>query len=169
MTTIQNWFKGLCNQGNGAPPPQQNGNGQSTPSTTSRTTSPTSIAPAATNSGVRLTQANEPNEAQKGWMSTHWRWVLMLIILALGLSGLAYGGWWYRRRYHRKKAEEEAGPRPDFSVWGPGNSVHDVQDFGSGGQGAASAQRDKGKSREMAEVQAAPESSGRRLKSLRRN
>ncbi|KAL8952062.1 MAG: hypothetical protein Q9222_002014 [Ikaeria aurantiellina] len=84
-------------------------------------------------------------------MSTHWRWVVMIIILILGLTGFTVGGVYLRRYIHRRRDAQEsnlAGPRRDLETWGPGQSVHE---FGPAGLPGAVAQHEKGG--EMATVQ----------------
>ena len=58
-------------------------------------------------------------------MSTHWRWVLMLIILFLGFALLAFGALYLKRRYYRRRDAEFARSQPDLGSWGPSRSVHD--------------------------------------------
>ena len=71
----------------------------------------------------------------------------MLIILAIGFSVLAVGGWFLHRRYHRRRESQWAlapGPQPDINTWGPGQSVHDLS-FGA----TAANDNEKGKTREQ--------------------
>ncbi|KAL8711674.1 MAG: hypothetical protein Q9225_007082 [Loekoesia sp. 1 TL-2023] len=102
-------------------------------------------------------------------MSTHWRWVLMLIILALGLTGLAVGGVYLRRHIHRRREAREfsvSGPRQDLESWGPGQSVHD---FGAAGVATTgSSGQEKGKERETVQTQEATDDrrNSRRLKKV---
>ena len=63
---------------------------------------------------------------------SHWRWVLMLIILFFGFGILAWAGWYLHRRYHRlhdgdamMTSATSARRQPDLVTWGPGQSVHD--------------------------------------------
>ena len=80
-------------------------------------------------------------------MSTHYKWVIMLIVLVLGLSGLAFAFWFFHRRYHRRREAQwgqTTGSTPNISTWGPGQSVHDL-----GFTPGASANIEKGKGREQ--------------------
>lgn len=74
----------------------------------------------------------------------------MLIILVLGLTGLAVGGVYLRRYIHRRREARDfgvAGSRQDLETWGPGSlSVHD---FGAGGAVTAAPANEKGKEREV--------------------
>ena len=80
-------------------------------------------------------------------MSTHWRWVVMLIVLFVGLSLAAFGFWLLHRRYRRRKAAQGTTPaatQPDLGVWAPGQSVHD---FGAGVGAANNDEKGKGRER----------------------
>lgn len=82
-------------------------------------------------------------------MSTHWRWVVMLIVLAIGLSLLALGGWLLRRHLHRRRVanpNNTSGTQSNLQTWGPGQSVHD---FGAVGEGVRTPHNEKGKEREQ--------------------
>jgi len=80
-------------------------------------------------------------------MSTHYKWVIMLIMLILGLSAGAFIFWYLHRRYHRRREARwgnATGSTPNISTWGPGQSVHDL-----GFTPGASANVEKGKTREQ--------------------
>ncbi|KAL8857635.1 MAG: hypothetical protein Q9178_005800 [Gyalolechia marmorata] len=124
--------------------------------TTSATTPTlsTGATPNPTNQGTTVSgrPANVSDDAQKDWISTHWRWVVMLIILVLGLGGLAVGGVYLRRYIHRRRDAQEAalaGPRQDLQTWGPGQSVHE---FDSPVAVANNAGREKGRDIEMVQT-----------------
>ena len=83
-------------------------------------------------------------------MSTHWRWIVMLIVIIVGLTAIAIGGWFFHRQYHRKREAQWAlGSRVDMTTWGPGQSVHDLGYYGSGTAVRAGAPADKGKAKEQ--------------------
>lgn len=82
----------------------------------------------------------------------------MLIILVLGLTAIAIGGWFLHRRYHRRREARWAlgpGSQPNINTWGPGQSVHDLG-YGAGaaaaggqrGAGGGGGDAEKGKMRE---------------------
>lgn len=74
----------------------------------------------------------------------------MLIILIIGLTALAIGGWFFHRQYHRKREAQWAlGSRVDMTTWGPGQSVHDLGYYGSGTTVGAGPPADKGKGKEQ--------------------
>lgn len=90
----------------------------------------------------------------------------MLIVLVLGLAGLAVGGVYLRRYIHRRREAQEfgaTGSRQDLETWGPGQSVHD---FGAAGAAAAGSANEKGKEKEVVQDQEAPNDrrNSRRLK-----
>ena len=58
-------------------------------------------------------------------MANHWRWVVMLIVLVLGFSLLAWLGSYLHRRHHRRRDTEATASQPDLRTWGPGQSAHD--------------------------------------------
>lgn len=94
----------------------------------------------------------------------------MLIILVLGLTAIAVGGWFLHRRYHRRREAKWAltpGSQPNINTWGPGQSVHDLS-YGAGAAAGAGAQRgggggdaEKGKMREGASEVQRPKKSRR--------
>ena len=149
MSATQQWYSGLCSGGsqNGAPAP---GNGQPTTTTPppagqtpTTTTTQASKATGARNVGG-VTQ--DTSNSGKSWyipplfplnselaayeenrISTHYRWVIMLIVLFLGLGALAFVGWWLHRRYQRRQelgGHDRTG-QPDLGSWAPGQSVHE--------------------------------------------
>ncbi|KAL9595386.1 MAG: hypothetical protein Q9179_005003 [Wetmoreana sp. 5 TL-2023] len=165
---IQSWYKGTCNGGGGGGAGAANGQTTSSASTQSPT-STTNAAPKASSSTATAkgNSANASNVAQKDWIATHYRWVVMLIILVLGFSGLAIGGVYLKRYIHRRREARQfgvSGSRQDLETWGPGQSVHD---FGAGGVENVGPIGEKGKEKEI--VQAPEEvksdrSNSRRLK-----
>ena len=74
----------------------------------------------------------------------------MLIIIIIGLTALAIGGWFFHRQYHRKREAQWAlGSRVDMTTWGPGQSVHDLGYYGSGTNVGAGVSGEKGKGKEQ--------------------
>ncbi|KAL8671320.1 MAG: hypothetical protein Q9168_004181 [Polycauliona sp. 1 TL-2023] len=158
---IQSSYKSACsNGGQTSSAPNQ----QTNPTTTSA--SSRAATPNPTNSAENI--SNRPgqttNSEQKGWMSTHWQWVVMVIILILGLGGLAFGGVYLKRYIHRRREAQEtaaAGPRQDLRTWGPGQSVHE---FDPPVAAAGNPGREKGRDIEMVQTE---EGSNDRSKSKR--
>ena len=80
----------------------------------------------------------------------------MLIVMALGLTALAIGGWFLHRRYHRRRESQWASmssSQPNINTWGPGQSVHDLS-FGAGA--ASNNYNEKGKTRDQARMAPSP-------------
>ncbi|KAI4117765.1 MAG: hypothetical protein LQ345_002073 [Seirophora villosa] len=153
---IQSWYQGACASPAGSAPNANGQNGQNGQTTTAVIPSSTSLTTPSTTTRVQApTVSSQPATApaadNKDWISTHWRWVLMLIILVLGLTGLAVGGVYLRRHIHRRREARNfgvAGSRQDLETWGPGQSVHD---FGAAGAASGAPANEKGKEREGVE------------------
>jgi len=127
--TIYSWYKGFCNVA-----------GAATPNTPPTTTNPAGAA--ATSDGSSSTQ-------NPSWISTHYNWVIMLIVLVVGLILVAVLGSWLHRRHRRRREEaENAGPRPDLQTWGPNQgSVHDLGTAPPTDSFGGTAEKGKGKAR----------------------
>ncbi|KAL8900421.1 MAG: hypothetical protein Q9207_005711 [Kuettlingeria erythrocarpa] len=151
---IQSWYKGTCGLPGGTT------NGQTTTANAPSSTSSTGGGSTATGQGATIAAdpGNVPNVEQKDWISTHWRWLVMVIILILGFVGLAIGGVYLRRHIHRRREARDfgiAGSRQDLETWGPGQSVHNI------GTAAAAApanvhstnDKEKGGEREVRQIQ----------------
>lgn len=83
-------------------------------------------------------------------MKTHWRWVVMLIVLFFGFIILAWAGWFFHRRYHRRHDGEltaAVARQPELGNWGPGHSAHDFAT--AAGPVVGTQINEKGKGREL--------------------
>ncbi|KAL7783887.1 hypothetical protein V8C37DRAFT_26325 [Trichoderma ceciliae] len=99
LASITNWYHSICNVKNVA-----------APSTTSTTTGSTSSP-----SGSDPDNANPPSG---DWISNHWQWVVMLVILVVGIAGIWIGACIWRRRYVRsRELRRQAG---NTDSWGSG-------------------------------------------------
>lgn len=61
--------------------------------------------------------------------STHWKWIVMLVVLIIGLTAFAVIFSIFHRRYHRRREQQWSQatvPHPNINTWGPGQSVHDI-------------------------------------------
>ncbi|KAJ9265183.1 hypothetical protein DTO212C5_6857 [Paecilomyces variotii] len=121
--TLEQWYNNFCATG---------GDVQTTTTSTST---------AATNAAATTTAATHVKSypSPPSWISTHYQWVIMIIVLAVGLTAIALAGMWLKRRYDAKRpglyhgdtstadgtapppnAEGVAGvPYPKSEVWGP--------------------------------------------------
>ncbi|MCJ1377888.1 hypothetical protein MMC17_000984 [Xylographa soralifera] len=158
FATIASWYNGQC--GTSAA-----GALATTPSTlltitisnagsapTGATT--TEGAPSSATSSAGL----QPNDAAPtngpAWFSTHYQWVIMLIVLAVGLILLAILLTWLRKRHaRRREAAENAGPHPAMEEWAPNQrSIHDIGNFGAAQAATTTSDTAKGKNRESTAV-----------------
>lgn len=168
MAQIQTWYQGLCQPG--AAPVANNNQPSNTPAntpttTTSRTTGPT--AGSANRGDSDSSQEDQERPWYVPWslncrttvssrskliflpfrIETHYKWVIMLIVLFIGLAVVAWVFWFLHRRYHRRREaqwSQAVGSHPDINTWGPGQSVHDL-----GYTPGASANIEKGKGKEQ--------------------
>ncbi|KAK9853435.1 hypothetical protein MYU51_006539 [Penicillium brevicompactum] len=117
QATLSTWYNNYCNGG-------------STATTTSASAATGSSTSTATSTGTASkSNANtSTTEENKSWWSTHYRWIIMLIVLVIGFSAIGAAGVWYKRRYDAKRpnlyhggssgALSTASP-PREAAWGP--------------------------------------------------
>ncbi|KAI4867820.1 hypothetical protein F4820DRAFT_178438 [Hypoxylon rubiginosum] len=82
LSSIQSWFTSFCDKAAAA-----------TTSATSATGSSTSSANTAANG----------DGGGGDWLSTHWKWVIMIVIIVVGIAGIWVGACIWRRKYLKKK------------------------------------------------------------------
>lgn len=134
LQTLQSWFSGFCAPAGGTggqqPTTLTTSSISSTPTTSVPTVAPTGSTSQIGAGGATISDKTPPDN--RNWIHSHWRWVLMLIILFFGFGILAWAGSYLHRRYHRLHDGEAmmtsaiSAPRqPDLETWGPGQSVHD--------------------------------------------
>ncbi|KAM3077576.1 hypothetical protein ACMFMG_006912 [Clarireedia jacksonii] len=107
LQTIESWYEGYCNE--------------KTAATTTTSSSGSSTATSSSNSSSSSSSGSPPT-----WFSTHWKWVVMLIVLVVGITGSWLTAAFFRRRYLRKR-EREIEMRPPVAL-GP----HQVQGMTAG-------------------------------------
>ncbi|RMZ86819.1 hypothetical protein DV736_g5955, partial [Chaetothyriales sp. CBS 134916] len=143
-TTLQQWFTSFCKDvGQGIDPKTQTATAQSSgaSSTTVVTVTSTSSNPtaAATNSGNDYSNSLSGSSGNQGpWINSHWRWLLMLGILIVGLGLLTWLAVWLKHR-HRSKTEsqrismsgfpsptekKDRPPSTTADLWGPHQHMH---------------------------------------------
>ncbi|EKV09793.1 Integral membrane protein [Penicillium digitatum] len=94
QATLSTWYNNYCNSG-----------GKDTSNTATTTTKSTANA-ASTSGSSSNANTNKPVSAtdeNPSWWSTHYRWVIMLIVLAIGFSLIAVLGVRFKRRYDAKR------------------------------------------------------------------
>lgn len=104
LSSIANWFRSICSVDS-----NDSNNADSNKDTASSAT-----ATAKASSG-----------GSNDWLSNHWKWVIMLVILVVGITGIWIGACIWRRRYIRKRDRQNSlGQKQSGSVrhpsWGPG-------------------------------------------------
>ncbi|QKX54736.1 uncharacterized protein TRUGW13939_01825 [Talaromyces rugulosus] len=97
------WFTGYCSGGYTS---------TLTSTATSTTSAPTSAPTSAgtTTGSATTTATNLPTDTSesstlsangqsgKSWISTHWKWIVMIVVLIIGFIALAFGGMWLKKR-----------------------------------------------------------------------
>ncbi|KAI9697672.1 MAG: hypothetical protein M1836_004622 [Candelina mexicana] len=120
LTAIRNWFLGFCASGGGAATTAGVANKPSVTETVPSATSRDTALPATATVGSSTTDngAAATNGPQGGWWSTHWNWVLFLILLAVLGALFSVGGVMIKRRYKRRQAAKAHPHNP----YGPSNN-----------------------------------------------
>ncbi|PTB66823.1 hypothetical protein BBK36DRAFT_1198532 [Trichoderma citrinoviride] len=100
LASITNWYHSVCNVKNVAAP------------TTTSTTTTTTGNPSA---------PQRTDQAPSGdWISNHWQWVVMLVILVVGIAGIWIGACIWRRRYLRNRELRRQAGGGNTNSWGSG-------------------------------------------------
>ncbi|KAF2499020.1 hypothetical protein BU16DRAFT_523623 [Lophium mytilinum] len=94
-TTIEQYYIALCN-GPTVQPAET-----TTTTITTATSTATGAATGTTSAGKKGVSENSSNN---GWFSTHWKWVVMLIVIFLFMVSASIIGVWLKRR-HRRRAD----------------------------------------------------------------
>ncbi|KAH7150389.1 hypothetical protein B0J13DRAFT_287876 [Dactylonectria estremocensis] len=110
LSSIANWFRDICSVDANDNAADDGGDVVSSSASTSSTS--TAKAKASTGGGGT-------------WLSNHYQWVIMLVILVVGIAGIWIGACIWRRRYLRKKDRQRSlGQKHSGSAshpsWGPG-------------------------------------------------
>ncbi|GKT89272.1 integral membrane protein [Colletotrichum tofieldiae] len=119
FSSIQGWYTSFCNSVAG---------GAATQSSSSPGSTSTSGSKGSSNSG---------NGGD--WLSNHWRWVVMLVILVVAIAGIWVGACIWRRRYLRRKDRmyelgKHAHHGPSGIIAGSGVNVNQAGIVNSPGQ-----------------------------------
>ncbi|PHH88099.1 hypothetical protein CDD83_7969 [Cordyceps sp. RAO-2017] len=111
LQSIAGWFQGICGGQNNANNAGGPNNGPASP--------PGGDSDKASNSPVASN-----NSGGGDWISNHWQWVIMLVVLVVGIAGIWIGACVWRRRYLRNKdsqtslGQKHSGSNSNPS-WGP--------------------------------------------------
>lgn len=120
---LQSWFKAFCASGGSNENGAASTSSQQTTLATSTTGAPTIVVPTsssgtaaqATASPVGTASTDASTGNHQGWFTTHWRWVLMLGVLAVGLVLFAILLIFFKRR-HARKVEARRAAASGFPV-----------------------------------------------------
>ncbi|CAI7650625.1 unnamed protein product [Penicillium discolor] len=141
QATLSTWYNNYCNSG-----------GKDTSNTaTTATSSAAAGATSGSSSSATTNKSGTTTEENKSWWSTHYRWVIMLIVLVIGFSAIAVLGVWLKRRYDAKRPNLYHGggssllstaspPVPPNAAWAGAPPVP-VQTAGLGADSLASSSR----------------------------
>lgn len=143
---LQAWYNNFCAQvANGVDPTTLTATSSIATATTvtaiSTATSGTiTVTPTSTASATAAASSG-----QRSWIDTHWKWILMVVILAVGLALLAWLAVWLKRR-HRRKLEKTRAAASGFDpekrpandprrsatpdLWGPHQMMAATKGFG---------------------------------------
>ncbi|KAI9158174.1 hypothetical protein HJFPF1_06165 [Paramyrothecium foliicola] len=129
-TSIMNWFQDICsvenNNNNGGNNGGNNnggdngGNNGGNGDSGSGNDNSGDTGSGSSGSGNRVGQQNNGD-----WLSNHWQWVVMLVVLVVAIAGIWVGACIWRRRYLRKKDRQSTLPQKQSGSvshpsWGPG-------------------------------------------------
>ncbi|KAJ9488147.1 hypothetical protein VN97_g5139 [Penicillium thymicola] len=139
QATLSTWYNNYCNSG-----------GKDTSNTAATTTSAAAGATGSSSSATKNKSGTTTDE-NKSWWSTHYRWVIMIIVLVIGFTAIAVLGVWLKRRYEAKRPNLYHGgsssllstaspPVPPNAAWSGAPPVP-VQTAGLGADSLASSSR----------------------------
>ncbi|KAF4126959.1 integral membrane protein [Geosmithia morbida] len=95
LNSVATWFRNMCNVDDAA---------KNTDTTTATATDSASE-----------TGSHRKNTGGGGdWLSNHWKWVIMLVVLVVAIVGIWVGACIFRRRYLKKKEQQK------FTLKNPG-------------------------------------------------
>ncbi|CAD6441506.1 3c287563-859c-41ed-ba38-5871486faee1 [Sclerotinia trifoliorum] len=90
----------------------------------------TPSASTTSSGGSSATSSSSSNNKNPTWFSSHVKWVAMLIVLVVGISGIWILAFYFRRRYLRKR-EREIEMRPPIAL-GPHQLQSTTGGYGDG-------------------------------------
>ncbi|KAK5082695.1 hypothetical protein LTR05_006575 [Lithohypha guttulata] len=146
---LQSWFNNFCAQvSSGVDPTTLTATSSQAAATTVTTTSTaTSGTVTVTPTSTSASSSSSSPDQNQSWIEGHWKWILMLVILAIGLALLAWLAVWLKRR-HRRKLENLRATASGFSydpekrpangirrsatpdLWGPHQMMQATQGYG---------------------------------------
>lgn len=107
---VMTWYQTNCGSDNGASEHPDNGSGgQTTVVITSTSTSANPAAPTTATRGAASTASsgaqtgNRKQPEEGSWWDNHWKWIVMVIVLAIALAAIAILATWLKKRHYRKR------------------------------------------------------------------
>ncbi|KAI9745736.1 MAG: hypothetical protein M1818_001272 [Claussenomyces sp. TS43310] len=142
LATIQTWFKNFCASGGTATTTTAAG-GSTATGTKTGTTDSSSSTPFV---------ADKTSSTGQTWLSKHWPYVIMIVVIFVGIVVLWISACFIRRHIHKKR-EAAYEMRPPITSWDAGASPHPgpygdgvVEKGSRGGPMMAAAYAPKGRS-----------------------
>jgi len=132
---IVSWYNGLCGSGKVVTNSVSSTSSIASTSTLATTTTSSGGAAATTANNGGGADDNPDNVSGPVWWSTHWNWVVMVIVLFVAFLLIGVLGTIFYRRHKRKRdyGDTVPVPRDQMASWGPNQgTIHDL-----GGQTAA--------------------------------
>jgi len=122
---LENWYNSFCNSGTTTTTTTSGTNSATTMSTVTAgvtteivllpsTVTPSSTAASSTSTSNTYTTPEDASTSNSSWMHTHWRWILMIVIVIAGLVFIAILAVCLKRR-HRRKVEENRATLSGFA------------------------------------------------------
>lgn len=147
---VMTWYQNECGSDNGASEHSGNGNsgngngngGQTTVQTSTSTQSTSAAAGTSTSSSSSgdsssssSSQSSSSSSSSGSWWDTHYKWIIMLIVIFIGLLVIALLAVWFKRRHDRKQDLPNASfnegitsrPAPSMATMNNGNSPYPPQ------------------------------------------
>ncbi|ROT35669.1 hypothetical protein SODALDRAFT_71990 [Sodiomyces alkalinus F11] len=118
FSSVQGWFTSFCNAAEG---------GETATSTATTNTDPGAGASPPPNSD------NQTSGGGGDWISHHWRWVIGIVIMVVGIAAIWIGACIWRRRYlKRKERASQSGKHTSATAFptAGGSSLHASQSGG---------------------------------------
>ncbi|GJC99177.1 Integral membrane protein [Colletotrichum higginsianum IMI 349063] len=122
FSSIQGWYTSFCNSVAGG-------------AATQASSSPGSSATSGSSRGSGSSNSGNGGD----WLSNHWKWVVMLVVLVVAIAGIWIGACIWRRRYLRRKDRmyelgKHAHKGPSGIIAGSGVNVNQAGIINSPGQ-----------------------------------
>ncbi|KAJ5194302.1 hypothetical protein N7491_001639 [Penicillium cf. griseofulvum] len=129
QATLSTWYNNYCNSGGKDTSDTNADTGTTTKTSTDAVSTPNS-GKSESSSNANTNKSPAATEEKQSWWSSHYRWVIMLIVLVIGFTIIAVLGVWFKRRYEAKRPNLYGGgssgmlsaapPPPGDAAWDSG-------------------------------------------------